>query len=171
MTWTEEEVKHGFKGESSAKAEAAHWLELKAKGLLEDGTQERNMADKALHDVLPSKASGSKQPLALKDKSDEEKEEEDSHDKKAAKDDHLVEAEVLSEVGKAMPKKEAALRVTRMVKLLEAVRKDAGSKAKSLDGCLQKLEKLQKMGMKVNLEDAKHQLFDCALEIKKVKKN
>ena len=42
---------------------------------------------------------------------------------------------------------------------------------KSLDGCLQKLEKLQKMGMKVNLEDAKHQLFDCALEIKKVKKN
>jgi hypothetical protein len=66
------------------KVEAAHWLELKAKGLLEDGAEDKTLADKALQDVLPSnsKGSGNKQPLALKDKSEDEKEDEDSPDKK-----------------------------------------------------------------------------------------
>lgn len=83
----------------------------------------------------------------------------------------MAEAEVLSEVGKALPKKEAALRVTRMVKLLKAVKKDVGAaKGKPLDECLAKLEKLQKMGDKVSLEDAKGKLFDAAIQIKKVKK-
>ena len=43
-------------------------------------------------------------------------------------------------------------------------------KGKSLDECLAKLEKLQKMGGKVSLEDAKGKLFDAAIQIKKVKK-
>ena len=131
------------------------------------------MADKALQDVLPSnsKGSGNKQPLALKDRNEDEKEDEDSRGKKKDKDGQVAEAEVLSEVGKALPKKEAALRVTRMVKLLQAVKKDVGAaKGKPLDKCLAKLEKLQKMGDKVSLEDAKGKLVDAAIQIKKVKK-
>ena len=125
-------------------------------------------------DVLPSnsKSPGNKHLLALKDMSEDEKEDTDSPDKKKKdKDGQVAEAEVLSEVGKAMPKKEAALRLTRMVKLLKAVKKDVGAaKGKSLDECLAKLEKLQKMGGKVSLEDAKGKLFDAAIQIKKVKK-
>ena len=60
MAWTEEEARHSFQGESNVKVEAAHWLELKAKGLLEDGAEERTLADKALQDVLPSNS----KPLA-----------------------------------------------------------------------------------------------------------
>jgi len=84
VAWTEEEARHSFQGESNVKVEAAHWLELKAKGLLEDGAEDKTLADKALQDVLPSnsKGSGNKQPLALKDKSEDEKEDEDSPDKK-----------------------------------------------------------------------------------------
>lgn len=87
MAWTEEEARHSFQGESNVKVEAAHWLELKAKGLLEDGAEDKTLADKALQDVLPSnsKGSGNKQPLALKDKSEDEKEDEDSPDKKRDK--------------------------------------------------------------------------------------
>ena len=84
VAWTEEEVKHGFQGESNAKVEAAHWLELKAKGLLEDGAEDKTLADKALQDVLPSnsKSPGNKHLLALKDMSEDEKEDTDSPDKK-----------------------------------------------------------------------------------------
>ena len=60
VAWTEEEARHSFQGESNVKVEAAHWLELKAKGLLEDGAEERTLADKALQDVLPSNS----KPLA-----------------------------------------------------------------------------------------------------------
>jgi predicted transcriptional regulator len=90
---------------------------------------------------------------------------------KKDKDCQVAEAEVLSEVGKALPKKEAALRVTRMVKLLKAVKKDVGAaKGKPLDECMAKLEKLQKRGDKVSLDHAKGKPFDAAIQIKKVKK-
>lgn len=82
----------------------------------------------------------------------------------------MAEAEVLSAVGKALPKKEAVLRVSRMVKLLKQVKKDVGAaKGKPLDGCLEKLQKLEKQGAKLSMEDAKVKLFDAALQIKKVK--
>jgi len=32
VAWTEEEARHSFQGETNVKVEAAHWLELKAKG-------------------------------------------------------------------------------------------------------------------------------------------
>lgn len=173
VAWAEEEARHAFQGESNAKVEAAHWLELKAQGLLEDGTEDKTLADRVLQDVLPnnSKGSGNKQPLALKDMSEDETGSKNGHAKKEDKDGQVAEAEVLSDVGKALPKKEAALRVSRMVKLLKAVRKDVGAaKGKPLDECMANLEKLQKMGDKVSLEDAKGKLFDAAIQIKKVKK-
>ena len=54
VVWSEEEVKHGFHGESAAKAEATQWLKLKAQGLLEDEGEGRELAaSRALEDVLP----------------------------------------------------------------------------------------------------------------------
>ena len=55
VSYTEEETKQGYKGESNTKAEAAQWLELKAQGLLEVGDQSPNQkkANRALEDVMP----------------------------------------------------------------------------------------------------------------------
>ena len=63
VAWTEEEIKHGYQGENNARVEAAHWMQMRATGLLEDGDGRQGLADQALQDVMPSKG---KAPLALK---------------------------------------------------------------------------------------------------------
>ena len=168
---TEEETKQGYKGESNTKAEAAQWLELKAQGLLEVGDQSPNQkkANRALEDVMPK--AGKKTALAIEDGRASGDEEESEACSTKGKDGQVVEAEVLSEVGKSVHKKEAGLRVERMVKLVKEVKKNLGKeKGKSLDATLASLDKLQKQGNKIKVEDAKSTLFDAAIQIKKAKK-
>lgn len=98
---------------------------------------------------------------ALEDKSDDEGP--SSSQKK--KDDHVVEADLLSEAGKAVPKKECQVRISRMVKRTKSVKKDVGAEKG------QCLEKMEKQGVKVSLEDAKGKLFDAAIQVKKAKKS
>ena len=153
--------------------EAAQWLELKAQGMLGDG-EDKELGDKALEHVLPSKKTAKGQ-LALKDKGVEEDEEDPEEAVPASsargKDDQLAEAEALSEVGGVLPKKEAVLRLNRMVKLLKKVKKEQGTaKGKQLDDALSALQKLEKQGAKVKVEDAKNKLFDAAIQLKKLKK-
>ena len=169
VTWSEEEVKHGFHGESAARAEATQWLKLKAQGLFEDEGEAKDLASKALGDVLPKKGAGAGNGVeAIKDKSDDEEESSCSQKKK---DEQVVEADLLSEMGKAVPKKECQVRVNRMVKLLKAVKKEVGAaKGKCLEQPLADLVKMEKQGSKLPLEDAKGKLFDAALQIKKAKK-
>ena len=168
VTWSEEEVMHGFHGESAARAEATQWLKLKAQGQFEDEGEAKDLASKALEDVLPKKGAGAGKGVeAIKDKSDGE--EESSCSQK--KDEQVVEADLLSEMGKAVPKKECQVRVNRMVKLLKAVKKEVGAaKGKCLEQSLADLMKMEKQGSKLPLEDAKGKLFDAALQIKKAKK-
>ena len=154
--------------------EAAQWLELKAQGMLGDG-EDKELGDQALEHVLPSKKASSKGQLALKDKGVEEDEEDPEEAVPASsakgKDDQLAEAEALSEVGGVLPKKEAVLRLNRMVKLLKKVKKEQGTaKGKQLDDTLSALQKLEKQGAKLKVEDAKNKLFDAAIQLKKLKK-
>ena len=135
---------------------------------------EAELGDKALEHVLPSKKA-SKGQLALADKDVEEDEEDPEEAVPASsakgKDDQLAEAEALSEVGGVLPKKEAVLRLNRMVKLLKKVKKEQGTaKGKHLDDTLSALQKLEKQGAKVKVEDAKNKLFDAAIQLKKLKK-
>ena len=142
--------------------------------MLEGDAQSPNqkLASKALEDVLHKGVGSKKQHLALEDGKASEDEEESGAGSTKGKDGQVVEAEVLSEVGKSVHKKEACLRITRMVKLLKDVKKEVGKeKGKSLDGILGSLVKLEKQGSKVGLEDAKGKLFDAAIQIKKVKKS
>ena len=126
VSYTEEETKQGYKGESNTKAEAAQWLELKAQGLLEVGDQSPNQkkANRALEDVMPK--AGKKTALAIEDGRASGDEEESEACSTKGKDGQVVEAEVLSEVGKSVHKKEAGLRVGRMVKLVKEVKKNLG---------------------------------------------
>ena len=171
--WSQEETRHSFQGEGNSKMEAAQWLELKAQGMLGDG-EDKELGDQALEHVLPSKKA-SKGQLALKDKGVEEDEEDPEEAVPASsakgKDDQLAEAEALSEVGGVLPKKEAVLRLNRMVKLLKKVKKEQGTaKGKQLDDTLSALQKLEKQGAKLKVEDAKNKLFDAAIQLKKLKK-
>lgn len=54
VVWSEEEVKHGLHGESAA----TQWLKLKAQDLLEDEGEAKDLASRALEDVLPKKGAG-----------------------------------------------------------------------------------------------------------------
>ena len=157
VVWSEEEVKHGLHGESAA----TQWLKPKAQDLLEDEGEAKDLASRALEDVLPKKGAGASKLEALEDKSDDEGP--SSSQKK--KDDHVVEADLLSEMGKAVPKKECQVRISRMVKLMKSVKKDVGAEKG------QCLEKMEKQGVKVFLEDAKGKLFDAAIQVKKAKKS
>ena len=141
LTWQEEKAQHTHTGESQKRLEAASWMELKSKGFLQEGDNKAE-GQQALLDVLPNK--GNKRQLALKDReSDEEPAGSAATSKEKKKDEDLVEAEVLSEVGSALPKKEALLRVNRMVKLLKTVKKDhKGDKGKQIDTLVGSLQKL-----------------------------
>ena len=167
ITWTEEKSQHELKGEAKAKGEACQWLELKAQGLLADGEgpAASSKAAKALEDVL----SKDKSKLAIMDKqSGQASEEEAAASPKKDEDDQVVEADLLSEMGSKVAKEEAQVRAKRMMKLLKGVKKEVGAaKAKSLDLCLADLQKLDKKGKKVSLEEAKGKLFDAALQIKR----
>lgn len=147
-------------------------MEVKAAGLLDEGAAASSKASMALGAVLnkPNKQ------LAIKnqDTDDEDDGRASGHasgSKKGGKDGQVVEADLLSEVGSKLPKEEAHKRVTRMIKLIKAVKKDVGeTKGKALEKTLADLNKLDKKGKKINLEQAKGKHFDAALEIKKVKK-
>ena len=173
--WTQEETRHGHQAEATNKLEAAQWLELKAQGMVEDG-QGKDMGDAALQHVMPGKTGPAKgQQLALENhgqgEGDDEEEEPAAASTAKTKDDQVAEAEALSEVGGALPKKEAQLRLNRMVKLLKKVKKEQGTaKGKQLDETLAALQKLEKQGAKVKVEDAKNKLFDAAIQLKKLKK-
>ena len=173
--WSQEETRHGYQAEATNKLEAAQWLELKAQGMVEDG-QNKDMGDAALQHVMPGKTGPAKGQLALKDQGQgdggDQEEEPQAASSAQGKDDQVAEAEALSEVGRALPKKEAVLRLNRMVKLLKKVKKEQGTaKGKQLDETLAALQKLEKQGAKVRVEDAKSKLFDAAIQLKKLKKN
>lgn len=172
VAWTEEKSQHELKGEAKAKGEACQWLELKAQGLLAEGEgpAASSKAAKALEDVL----SKDKSKLAIMDK-DKEQSQASEDDKEASlkkdEDEQVIEADLLSEMGSKVVKEEAQVRVKRMMKLLKNVKKEVGSaKSKSLDLCLADLQKLDKKGSKVKLEEAKGKLFEAALQIKKAKR-
>ncbi|CAK9097013.1 Kinase D-interacting substrate of 220 kDa, partial [Durusdinium trenchii] len=157
------------KAQSLPKVEVAQWMEVKAAGLLDEGAAASSKASMALGAVLnkPNKQ------LAIKnqDTDDEDDGRASGHasgSKKGGKDGQVVEADLLSEVGSKLPKEEAHKRVTRMIKLIKAVKKDVGeTKGKALEKTLADLNKLDKQGKKINLEQAKGKHFDAALEIKK----
>ena len=172
VAWTEEKSQHELKGEAKAKGEACQWLELKAQGLLAEGEgpAASSKAAKALEDVL----SKDKSKLAIMDK-DKEQSQASEDDKEASlkkdEDEQVIEADLLSEMGSKVVKEEAQVRVKRMMKLLKNVKTEVGSaKSKSLDLCLADLQKLDKKGSKVKLEEAKGKLFEAALQIKKAKR-
>ena len=142
--------------------------QAEAPSLLEDEGEGRELASRALEDVLPKRGAGASNVGALKDECDDE--EPSSSQKK--KDSHVVEADLLSEMGKAVPKKECQVRINRMVKLLQSVKKEVGvEKGHCLEKPLADLVKMEKKGDKVSLEDAKGKLFDAAIQIKKAKKS
>ncbi len=122
LAWTEEETKHGYKGENSTKAEAAQWLELKAQGLLEGDAQSPNQK-LARRMSCPEVLGQKKQHLAIEYGKPSEDEEESGAGSTKGKDGQVVEAEVLFEMGRSVHKKEACLRITRMVKLLKDIKK------------------------------------------------
>ena len=102
---------------------------------------------------------------------DDEEEEAAPASSAKGKDDQVAEAEALPEVGGALSRKEAVLRLNRMVKLLKKVKKEQGTaKGKELDETLAALQKLEKQGAKVKVEDAKNKLLDAAIQLKKLKK-
>ena len=137
------------------------WMKLRAEGLLEDAPAGNSEANAALKQVL-----GKEAPRAIQDK-DPEEETAGASSKK--KDEDVVAADVLSDIGDRKDKKEASSRVSKMLKLVKSVQKQVGpEKAKALNSSFQALEKLEK-NKKISLEKAKDTLFDAALEIKKVK--
>ena len=169
LTWQEEKTQHTHSGEFQKRLEAASWMELKSKGFLQEG-ETKVEGQQALMDVLPTKEH--KKQLALKDRGSDEEPAAETASKETGKDEQLAEAEVLSEVGSAMPRKEALLRGNRMVKLLKTVKKDQkGDNGKQIDTLVASLQKLEKQGQKVKVEDAKNNLFDAAVQIKKVKRS
>ena len=82
----------------------------------------------------------------------------------------MIEAEVLSDMGSSAVAGELKKRVEKMLKLLQAVKKEVGtSKVKDhLHGPETDLKKLLKT--KMNAESAKGKLFDAAMAIKTAKK-
>ena len=147
-------------------------MELKAKGILGDGTKEASMAHKALDAVLNKETKNKQNLLALQDQEPGEAGEDEEPGQKSpkGKDGQVVEADLLSEMGPKAEKMEASVRINRMVKLLKQVKKDVGSsKAAALDQPLAALQKLEKQGKKVKLDQAKGKLFDAALAVKKAK--
>lgn len=162
VDWVKEEEKHQVQGEAANKVEAVEWMKLRAEGLLEDvpGNSEANAA---LQQVLGKE----KVPKALQDREPEAEASAPASSKK--KDEDVVEADVLSDIGDRKDTKEATSRVSKMLKLVKSVQKQVGSeKAKALNSSLEALKKLEKV-KKPSLEKAKTTLFDAALEIKKVK--
>ena len=164
VTWTEEEMKHGFKGGSSAKAEVAQWMELKAQGLFKDDS-EVTAGNQALDAVLGGK---NKDKLPLEDKDQQSPGRKSASSK--AKGGQVVEADLLSEMGGKLKTEEAHVRISRMVKLLKEVKNEVDEENSTpLDQCLTDLQKLGKMGKKLKMDHAKGKLFDAALQIKKAK--
>ena len=163
VAYANEEQKHEFKGETNVKAEALHWLEVKAQGLLGSchGTEESGAL--ALQEVLnkDKKSKGNAEELGDENKA--------LGAQSKTKDEQVVEADALSDIGNR--KTEAHTRVSRMLKLAKSVQKTLGSKSEALDKCVDLLTKLDKKGKKISLEEAKSCLFDAALEIKKAKAN
>ena len=158
----QEEEKHQLQGEATTKVEAVEWMKLRAEGLLEDAPAGNSEANAALKQVLGKERA----PKAIQDK-DPEEETAGASSKK--KDEDVVAADVLSDIGDRKDKKEASSRVSKMLKLVKSVQKQVGpEKAKALNSSFQALQKLEK-NKKISLEKAKDTLFDAALEIKKVK--
>lgn len=138
VDWVKEE-KHQVQGEAANKVEAVEWMKLRAEGLLEDvpGNSEANAA---LQQVLGKE----KVPKALQDREPEAEASAPASSKK--KDEDVVEADVLSDIGDRKDTKEATSRVSKMLKLVKSVQKQVGSeKAKALNSSLEALKKLEKV--------------------------
>ncbi|CAK9007087.1 unnamed protein product, partial [Durusdinium trenchii] len=168
--WEQTETKHEHKGHQVGKQEAVSWMKLKAAAGV--GTQEGN-ATEALEAVCGRKG---KAALAIEDGNAKESEDESpakpasSKKKKKKQDADEVEADVLSDMGGTPAFQECKVRVSKMLKLLQKVRKEVGS---SHDACLREPESALKalLKKKASAEVAKKKLFDCALAIKKAKRS
>lgn len=167
--WEQTETKHEHKGHQVGKQEAVSWMKLKAAAGV--GTQEGN-ATEALEAVCGRKG---KAALAIEDGNAKESEDESpakpasSKKKKKKQDADEVEADVLSDMGGTPAFQECKVRVSKMLRLLQKVRKEVGS---SHDACLREPESALKalLKKKASAEAAKKKLFDCALAIKKAKR-
>lgn len=97
-------------------------------------------ANAALQQVLGKE----KVPKALQDREPEAEASAPASSKK--KDEDVVEADVLSDIGDRKDTKEATSRVSKMLKLVKSVQKQVGSeKAKALNSSLEALKKLEKV--------------------------
>lgn len=152
--------------------EAIAWLETKSAGTMwEEGKPKTAGAEEALKHVLPGKNKNKnmdpKQFLAIKDKETRsqqvsqgsEEEPTQALNKGSSKQDGDVdEAEMLSDTGKSQNKELASKRAQKMVKLVQAVKKQASSNKQSspathlqkLQKVLEDLEKTQKQRTKVH---------------------
>eukprot|EP00435_Cladocopium_sp_Y103_P010683 s1325_g2.t1 len=137
--------RHKVQASSSGKAEAAAWLKAKAEAGMLD-TKEADLAEQALSEVAPAASKGKKSLLALKDKEDEDDGEGAANESGSGSRKWLLSWKVKKEKG------------------------TDSDKGKKVDQCLKSLMKLAKDGGKVNLENAKNQLFEAALAVKKVNK-
>ncbi|CAK9033479.1 unnamed protein product [Durusdinium trenchii] len=170
------EQRHEVAAEQVGKMEVCNWMKVKAKGFLGN---EEGSADQALRDVMPQKASKHMKALLPPPPSDSESSEHAASSSKRqkkdaeaskGKDKQVIEAEVLSDMGSSAVAGELKKRVEKMLKLLQAVKKEVGtSKVKDhLHGPETDLKKLLKT--KMNAESAKGKLFDAAMAIKTAKK-
>ena len=161
-----EENTHEKQGTHHGKMDVENWMKLKGKGLMGDKDDD---AAAALEQCIPK---ANKQLKAIKDKEETEagENENDDDDKeeesKAAGDEDIAEADVLSDLG--MVQKEAHARVKNMTKLMKKVKKTLPKHSKQM---LDKpLKDLQSIKPKDKLDNVKDILFQAAVAIKKAKK-
>lgn len=168
VAWDEELTTHEHKAQSGGKQEAISWMKIKGQVL---PSESHNTANEALEAVVPGKR---RRPLAIEDKKGVDDEasapETDEKDSKLDKNnvfDAEQEAEKLSQIG-GKGGTEAKARISKMLKLVEKVKGEVGSKKaaylKESEAALKVLLK-----KKPTVEVAKEKLFDCALAIKKAK--
>lgn len=165
-----EENTHEKQGTHHGKMDVENWMKLRGKGLMGDNDDD---AAAALEQYMPK---GIKNLKALKDKEETEagekeddeddKEENEKDDSRAAGDEDIAEADVLSDQG--MVQKEAHARVKNMTKLMKKVKKTLPKHSKQM---LDKpLKDLQSIKPKDKLDNVKDTLFQAAVAIKKAKK-
>lgn len=128
VAWDEELTTHEHKAQSGGKQEAISWMKIKGQVL---PSESHNTANEALEAVVPGKR---RRPLAIEDKKGVDDEasapETDEKDSKLDKNnvfDAEQEAEKLSQIG-GKGGTEAKARISKMLKLVEKVKGEVGSK-------------------------------------------
>ena len=165
-----EENTHEKQGVHHGKMDVENWMKLRGKGLMGENDDD---AAAALEQYIPK---GNKHLKAIKDKEgteagdneddEDDKEENEKDDSRAAGDEDIAEADVLSDQG--MVQKEAHARVKNMTKLMKKVKKTLPKRSKQMMD--KPLKDLQSIKPKDKLDNVKDTLFQAAVAIMKAKK-